>query len=386
MNKVIRKFLVEQVEKYDTYEMLRNYQGPDITLQDIGRKLKVFGKITKAEYNKAVSQFKKEYYATSILDSIRTNQKIHDLIKYLGTKTYNDLIRSNKKIMLKNNKNVKVGQPERNWILQNVRDLIFFKNNIQDTGRKFDFPDREYKSTITNECNKLIRQLGARDFFGFVEKDDWSILNRINTNYTNWIKLIAKSDVAGLLVGNTVNEKVKSYFEERPIDQVVDLSEFGPQQSNLIKLKVPELSLADVDIISLLISADDSESDYDYNRMVERVRKTTEKGESAERDFISDLLMNGIPEGNIKSFSSYGNLVDITFQCDLMVKFDDKWIPIQIKSFQAKYSKLLSYDIGGILVYPAEKKRDCGNWVYDSGKGLPKSFDEDFLGVKCDNE
>ena len=104
--------------------MLRNYQGPDITLQDIGRKLRVFGKITKAEYNKAVSQFKKEYYATSILDSIRTNQKIHDLIKDLGTKTYNDLIRSSKRIMLNNNKNIKVGQPERSWILQNVRDLV----------------------------------------------------------------------------------------------------------------------------------------------------------------------------------------------------------------------------------------------------------------------
>lgn len=385
MKKVIRKFLVEQLEKYDTYEMLRNYQGPDTTLQNIGRKLSVFGKITKAEYNKAVSQFKKEYYATSILDSMRTNQKIHDLIKDLGTKTYNNLIRSNKKIMLNNNKNIKVGQPERNWILQNVRDLIFFKNNIQDTGQKFDFPDREYKSTITNECNKLIRQLGARDFFGFVEQDNWSILNRINTNYTNWIKLIAKSDVEGLLVGNTVNEKVKSYFEERPIDQVVDLSEFGPQQIDLIKQKVPELSLADGDIISLLISADDSESDYDYYRMVERVRKTTEKGESTERNFISDLLMNGMSKQNIRNFSSYGNLVDITFQCDLMVKFDDKWVPIQIKSSQAKYSKLLSYNIGGILVYPAEKKRDCGNWVYDTGKGLPKSFDEDFFGLLCDN-
>ena len=77
MKDFIKRIIFEQEEKYDTYEMLRNYQGPDITLQEIGRKLRVFGKITKAEYNKAISQFKKEYYATSILDSIRTNQKIH---------------------------------------------------------------------------------------------------------------------------------------------------------------------------------------------------------------------------------------------------------------------------------------------------------------------
>jgi hypothetical protein len=197
--------------------------------------------------------------------------------------------------------------------------------------------------------------------------------------------LIAKSDVEGQLEGRTVTDKVKSYFTEKPIESVVDLSEYGPRERDLIKLKVPKMSLADVDIISLLISADDSESDYDYVRMLERIKKTTEKGESAERQFMSDLISNGVPKENIKNFSSYGNLVDITFQCDLMVKFKDTWVPIQIKSSQSKYSKLLSYDIGGILVYPAEKKRDCGNWVYDTGRGLPKSFDEDFLGLVCDN-
>jgi hypothetical protein len=355
-------------------------------LQNIGLKLRVTGKITKAEYNKAISQFKKEYYATSILDSLRNNQKIHDLIKNLGTKTYNQLIRSKKRIMLQNNEKVKVGQPERNWILENVRDLIFFKKNINDTNKKFDFPDRAIPLTITEECNKLIRQLGARDFFGFVEKNDWSILNRINTNYTNWIKLIAKKDVEGKLVGRTVTDKVNDYFTEKPIETVVDLSEYDSRDRDMIKSGVPKLSLADFDIISLLILADNSESDYDYKRMVERIKKTTEKGENAERQFMSDLISNGIPKENIKNFSSYGNLVDITFQCDLMVKFKDEWVPIQIKSSQSAYSKLLSYDIGGILVYPAEKKRNCGYWVYDTGKGLPKSFDEDFLGLVCDNE
>lgn len=386
MKELIKFFLREQTEKYDTFEMLRNYKGSDKTLQDIGRKLRVVGKITKAEFNKAISQFKKEYYATSILDSLTHNTKIQDLIKQLGIQSYNSIIRTDKREMLQLNKKVKVAQPERTWILENVRDLIFFKNHIPDSQEKFDFPDRDTPMTVKEECNKLIRQLGARDFWGFIEKNDWSILNRLNTNYTNWTKLIAKKDVEGKLTGNSVRAKVEDYFKEKPIEQIYDISKLSEEQKKYIISKVPQLSYADYDIIELLISADDSESDYDFQRMYERIKKTTERGEATENLFIKDLLKNGIPSQNIRKFSSFGNLVDITFQCDLMVKFDDVWTPIQIKSSQSEYSKLLKYNIGGLLVYPAKKSRDCGDWVYDTSKGLPKSFDEDFFGLKCDNK
>lgn len=382
MKDIIKNFLKEQQEKYDTYEMLRNYEGPDIILRDISKKLIDTGKITNLELQKAISLFKKEFYGPSIYDSLKHNQNIHSLIKDLGTKTYNNLIRTDKKIMLDKNITIKVGQPERNWILQNVRDLVFFRNNIIDTGKNFFFPEREHKMTITEECNKLIRQLGARDFWGFVEKDDWSILNRINTNYTNWIKLISKSHLRGELRGNTLAEKVSSYFEDRPIEDVVDMSDYDSQQQEMIKSKVPKMSLADVDVISLLISADNSESDYDYKRMVERIKKTTVKGEEAEKQFVNDLMSYGIPSEDIKIFSSYGNLVDITFQCDLMFKLDNNWVPIQVKSFESKYSKLLSYDIGGLLVYPAPPKYNCGNWIYTDGKSLPKAFNE-IINVAC---
>jgi hypothetical protein len=383
MRDLIRKVLREQVEKYDTYEMLRTYKGPDKTLQDIGRKLRVTGKITKKEFRQAISQFKKEYYATSILDSLSNNSKLQDYIKKLGIQTYNGIIRTNKKKLLDNTAKIKVSQPEREWIRQNVSDLIFFKNHIEKNNEKFDFPDRNTPQTVTEEAFKLIRQLGSRDFWGFIENDDWSILNRLNTNYTNWIKLIAKKDVEGLLNGRTVREKIEDYFKEKPMEQIHDLSKFSDNEKKLILSKVPNLSYADSDIIALLISADDSESDYDFNRMYERIKKTTEKGEDAERKFYSDLISNGIPKADIKVFSSFGNLVDITFQCDMMVKINGKWIPVQIKSSESKYSKLLSYNIGGLLIYPAPQKFECGNWVYYDGKSLPKSFDEEFLNISC---
>jgi hypothetical protein len=118
--------------------------------------------------------------------------------------------------------------------------------------------------------------------------------------------------------------------------------------------------------------------------MRNRIMSTTDKGDNAENNFIAWLKLNGIPNSDIRVFSSYGNLVDITFQCDLMVKLNDKWVPIQVKSSdKTTGSKLLNYGIGGILVYPAPKKIRCGRWVYLTGTSLPKSFDEDFLNLHC---
>ena len=146
---------------------------------------------------------------------------------------------------------------------------------------------------------------------------------------------------------------------------------------------VPKLSYADEDVISILQLGESPNSDYDFNKMKARIQKTTNKGDKSENDFIYWLKKNNIPDSDIKNFSSYGNLVDITFQCDLMVKLKGVWIPIQVKSSDTKYSKLLSYGLGGLLVYPASNKLKCGKWVYFNGKSLPKSFDEDFLNLHC---
>jgi hypothetical protein len=227
--------------------------------------------------------------------------------------------------------------------------------------------------------------LVKRDFWGFIEGNEWSILNKINTNYTNWSKLIAKRDKDGDL-GEYISpkEKVLNYFKERPIEEIHDLSEFDEEQKRIIKTKVPTFSFADEDIITILRSAENPDEDYDFNKMRNRIMSTTDKGDNAENNFIAWLKLNGIPNSDIRVFSSYGNLVDITFQCDLMVKLNDKWVPIQVKSSdKTTGSKLLNYGIGGILVYPAPKKIRCGRWVYLTGTSLPKSFDEDFLNLRC---
>ena len=72
-----------------------------------------------------------------------------------------------------------------------------------------------------------------------------------------------------------------------------------------------------------------------------------------------------------------------------MAKLNNKWVPIQVKSKEssAASSQIHKFDIGGIAVYPAPKKMQCGNWIYiitKRGFKIQGSFDEDFLNVQCE--
>jgi hypothetical protein len=385
MRGFIKTLLKEQEDKYDTLAMLRDYQGSNSKLKDLSLELRVKGKLSNTKIKEAITQFKKEFYEPTILSSLQFNKQMQSLIMDLGTKAYNDILRSNKRFLLKDLNKIKIGTPEREWMNRNVSDLRFFKKHITDTDEKFNFPDRDEKVSISDEVTNLLKLLVKRDFWGFIEGNEWSILNKINTNYTNWSKLIAKRDKEGDLGNNSgPKDKVMDYFKQRPVEEIHDLSEFDEDQKRIIKTKVPTLSFADEDIITILRAADSPDSDYDFNKMRNRIMSTTDRGDNAENDFIAWLLYNEIPESDIRVFSSYGNLVDITFQCDLMVKLKDKWIPIQVKSSEkTTSSKLLNYGIGGILVYPAPKKIKCGKWVYLTGTSLPKDFDEDFLNLHC---
>ncbi len=86
------------------------------------------------------------------------------------------------------------------------------------------------------------------------------------------------------------------------------------------------------------------------------MKQTTEKGDKTEEQFVKWLVDKGYDLSHIRSFSSPGNLVDITFQTDLLLLGKKGWIPIQVKSSD-KYTKLLSYKIpGACLIYPQGKR------------------------------
>ena len=62
MRDLIKKILSEQVEKYDTLEMLRNYDGNNEKLKDLGIELRALGKLSKTKITDAITQFKKDFY------------------------------------------------------------------------------------------------------------------------------------------------------------------------------------------------------------------------------------------------------------------------------------------------------------------------------------
>lgn len=386
MRDLIRQILKEEEEYHDTLEMIRDYSGSSDFLNDLRKKLKIKGRLTDNQIQAAVKAFKREHWSDTVVSKVSAyNSGLKNLIMKLGVQTYNRMIRTDKKFFFtqrfdSENKTV-VGKPGPEWIKRNEDDLEFFKSHIVDSGKKFLFPDRDTRVTVTQEIDELFNLLEMNDFQGFIENGEWSILNRLGTNWSNWAKMIAIRERDGFLGDGDAESKVEEYFKQQPINDIIN-AKLPP----VILRMFPTLSLAEFDLAEAFQEVDENFKSAQLEKIKSRIKSTTEKGESVEREFISWLETNGVTE--IRNFSSFGNVVDITFSVDLMAKLNGKWIPIQVKSSEksAADSQIHKFDIGGIAVYTAPKKLQCGNWIYiKSNRGLKSqgSFDEDFLNIPC---
>jgi Holliday junction resolvase len=387
MRDLIRRILKEEQITYNTLEMIKDYSGNNEFLNDLKRKLKLKGGLTDKQIQAAVKVFKSEYWSDTIYSKISSyNSPLKNLVTNLGIQTYNRMIKTNKKFFFTqnfdgDNKTV-VGKPNPEWIDRNVSDLEFFKSHIVDSGKKFKFPDREGNHTITEEIDYLFGLLVENNFQGFIENGEWSILNRLGSNWSNWAKMISIKEKDGFLGDGDAESKIAKYFEQQPITDIID-TKLPP----MILRTFPTMSLAEFDLAEAFQEVDENFKSSQLEKIKERIKYTTEKGESVERDFISWLESNKITE--IRNFSSFGNVVDITFSVDLIAKLNGKWVPIQVKSSEgsALTSQIHKFDVGGIAVYPAPKRMACGNWIYvKSNRGFKNqgSFDEDFLNIQCE--
>lgn len=386
MRDLIRQILKEEEETYDTLEMIRDYSGGNNFLNDLKRKLRIKNSLTDKQIQTAVNVFKREYWSNTIVPKLYSQPHLKSLVITLGIETYNRMIRSEKKFFFTQNfdseDKIIVGKPSPEWINRNERDLEFFKTHVVDSGKKFKFPDRDGKFTVTQEIDELFNLLEMNDFQGFIEKGEWSILNRLGSNWSNWAKMIGIRERDGYLGDGDDSSKIKKYFEQQPITDIINT-----KLNNIILRMFPTLSLAEFDLAEAFQEVDENFKSTQLEKIKNRIKFTTESGESVERDFISWLETNQITK--IRNFSSFGNIVDITFSVDLMANLNGKWVPIQVKSSEnsAATSQIHKLDIGGIAVYPAPKKMDCGNWIYIKlNRGLKNqgSFDEDFLNVQCE--
>lgn len=367
-NKIIR-ILREQTQPSVEVEIM-NYKGDDSEINRLKGLIYSGRNLSERDIEYANSFFE----GGEVMDvqdfeerlKLKTNQK--EIVE-LGTKTYLDLTRGMKKFLIKSDK-IKIDKPNQNWINQNINDLEFFRDNLTFPQQKFVF-DKE-KRTIDEQINLLLERLNKQDFYGFLEKegDDfvWSILNKINSNYSNWNDMIIQREMKGELGPKnlSVEQKIKNYFEQVEYNK----NDFDVDELTFLQLKryADTLSLADLDILEAINSkSQQKRTSQKIDKIISNLKKTTEKGDKTEERFVKWLIDKGYDLSHIRSFSSPGNLVDITFQTDLLLLGKNGWIPIQVKSSD-KYTKLLSYKIpGACLIYPQGSR-----WVkkYKNKEGL----------------
>lgn len=400
MRDLIKKALYEHRVSFDTIDILKNYQGSDRILQDFKRKIESGYDLTEKQLALAVKKLKSEFYSTSIYGQIINysdrpgNYPYRSMVMSKGKEIYNNIMRTNKRDFFRAGEHgiLKIDKPTEGWIKENVDSLETFLRLTKNSPREFDFPNRDFKVTTHEEANALLDQLKRRDFWGFLELKDgqyvWSILNKVDTNYINWAKMISKRDLQGDLGSGSIKSKIDKYFEQQNIDKIYqkEMSDMDDETKRLIYNKARTLSLAEFDLIESFLTHLSSEADtkaIDHiDNIMDRLRSSTNAGDMVEEDLVLWLKNHDVPESDIVRFNTYGNLVDVTFQIDLIVKLKGNWVPIQVKNKETRSSKLISYDIGGMIIYPAPERFQCGNWIFYNGT-LPKSFDEVYFDVKC---
>jgi hypothetical protein len=388
MRDLIKAIIREEVKKFDTLELIRGYKGSNVFMNDIKTKLEKKGTLTTKQIDAAVKIFKTNFYKDSLIyDSLQKHYQ--SKMKELGIEAYLNLMTTSKKDFLKPSKDYKiiVDKPSQEWVDRNLNDLKFFIENTKNSPNSHKFEDRKNQLTTHEEARKLMSELTTEKFVGFVELDGdkktWSILNKINTNTINWSKMITKRYKRGDLGEGSALKVLEKYFEQQSISHFYHLDK---HKKNIVSNSVETLSFAEFDIIEAFDHQNDEDTEMlgidPLSNIINRIKETTKSGDKSEDDFIEWLIINkNVPQSKIHSFSSYGNLVDITFQTDLILDLNDVKTPIQVKSSEVS-TKLLNYDIGGIMVFPTkgtEQKINYGDWLYKAKGGIAKSFEKDFF-------
>lgn len=398
MRELIRRILREQKEQYNTIEMIRNYSGDNSNLIKYKRRLERDGWLDDKDIKSAIREFKLEYWSDTVVPSVKREDGYRKLIQKLGAETYYRIINKKKELFtqLVGDDRIVVGLPSEEWILKNQEDLDFFRSRVEyvgDSGRKYRFGNHNEIKTITQEISHLAELLNLTKEIvtgekrsslkspiqGFIEKNEWSVLNKVATNWSNWSKMIGKREKEGFLGNGSVESKIINYFKEQPISSIIDEI---PSQHILNQLYY--ISYAELDLAEAIQEINDDLRTYEIEKIKNRLKRTTSIGDATESKFTQWLIANKI---EFKNFSSPGNLVDMTFSVDLMALINNEWVPIQVKSSDT-YSKLLKYNIGGIVVYPKPNNNPaCGDWIYVSNSGgfdKRGSFDKDYLNLNCD--
>lgn len=385
----LKKSLNESLDVSDEElnNLLRSYEGSNNFINDLKGKIVFNKQLTQKQKDAGKDFFIKEKLNQTLLPNLNLGTDLGKTIIKKGIETYVDLITSGKKHLFKSreNLNTKIGTPGPDWIKRNVVDLEKLRNKLspESLSKNIKFPngvETSINSIITDIINRL--KTNPESYPAFIEKNgEWSIINKLDTQYTNWFRLIAEADYYNRLKGATSEEKVNSFFKQVPVKDLIDSKKVENLKiiENLFDVKIPTLSRADLEILI--------EYNKDFLNIKKRLLVSSAKGDKVEGNIRGSLKIfsnNAITDSDIIDFSSPGNRVDQVFGIDMIVNMyvpafseEKYWVPIQVKSNKdrAKFSILLSYGIGGISAAPTNNEEIEGDFCYYTVKdGTEKSF------------
>lgn len=418
MRDLIKKLLREEVDRKELETKIRRWVGdtddPETTdrLKSIQAKLQLKMPVEDDDYSffekflKQEVERRKSSTNTMSGKMMRTKQNFfnpprdqQNKIVELGRKAYLDLLQTDLSIFFNEGFNptlrMRIGKPGKAWFRQNLLQLNEFEKNVKPWENNFVNWIEGPAMTIKDKITELKGKMENENWFGIIEKDDWSILNHLDTNYSFWADEITKRQESGDLPMGSDVTVIESYFTPRRLDSALP-KKWQPILEKIKqekKVNINSISMAHVDLLEKF----HEEKEKDFQEMKRKIQFTTTLGETAERNF-GELIRNYPTKvTDIKKYSTWGNVIDMVFGVDMTAKFVDGFRVIQVKNGEgkAKSAFVKSLKIPYLSVYPGKcpetgvrRKKTPYDFLYFSEKNTKEvgCFNNDYLNIEQDVE
>jgi hypothetical protein len=399
----IKNILIEETERIDVEKRLKSYTGDIKILGDLLQKLQkgVYLsdeeiEVAKKELEILQNQKNTMNNTPNISKLIKSSKDLQSKVKSLGIKTYKDLIRTDKKILLNTllkNTKFRIDSPNEAWYQRNIDDLKILRSRFKSSVGNIRWPDGSI-STFDEKITEMIDKCKNKDFFGILEKDGdedvWSITNKLDTNYSNWAEMIEDRQKEGLIFASNYETLILEYFKQRPIDEAITDNELRDKIKDIQKtenISINTFSFAESDIIE----AFQDESNLKLKNIFDRLSSTTREGEYVEKNFKELIKDRPKYVEDLHDFSSWGNIVDMVFGIDLIVKLNGTEYAVQVKKDQRhaenKYITIKKLGINYVIIYPLPSGKGKYYFGYISPKQPGGNFTEDFRKlIQSENE
>jgi hypothetical protein len=387
MKNLISKILKEEVDTKTISDLIIKYRAKSPTLEDLAKKI---------ESGKPLGGLDKDIAIITLTDRNVLNKMKKNIISYIGdqrnTSIQSDIKQkgidvfnsfkqegSYKNLLddIFTKKQYKIQKPSEEWFEQNLTDLKIITSV---------FPDLLNRQSVKNE----IYNCEERNYFGIVEEIDeklvWSILNKLDTNYINWGKLISEKINSGQIkmvrelpsAESEVSEYIDFYFTKK------NISNFQIDSELLVlldKYKIEELSFAHLDIIEAfyLYVNDKNKDKLDF--ILSNIQETSDLGNKVETNFLKFLETKTDDISYIHSFSTPGNLVDMKLGIDMLVRIFGSYYAVQVKTKEdhAKKALIKHLPVDYLVIYPNNPQDPFSfNYLTKKTGSIPGNFNSLF--------